>query len=110
MLERLGRFAVRRRVFVLVGTLIGIAIAGILGGGVVGKLSSGGFSNPNSESARAAAILHDRFGAASPNFILLVTARRGSVDTPAVAARGVALTRALAAEPGIEQAVSYWTL
>lgn len=35
------------------------------------------------------------FGAGDPNLVLLVTAKRGSVDDPATAAVGAALTRQL---------------
>lgn len=110
MLTRLGRLAVRRRVLLLVATVLGMAVAGAVGGGVIERLSAGGFSDPESESARAARILDETFHAGSPNLLLLVTARQGTVDDPVVAERGAGLTRKLAAEPGIEQAFSYWTL
>ena len=59
MLERVGRVAVRRRWWVLVSSLVAVVLAGAFGGGVVSKLSTGGFSDPNSESSRADAILRD---------------------------------------------------
>jgi RND superfamily putative drug exporter len=110
MLERLGRFTVRRRRWILIGTVIGLIMAGAFGGSVVERLSNGGFTDPNSESERAKGVLARVFDAGDPNLVLLVTAREGTVDDQAVVAAGTALTREVAAEPGIRQAFSYWTL
>ncbi|MCA1727341.1 MAG: MMPL family transporter [Actinobacteria bacterium] len=109
MLNRLGNFVVRRRRWVLLATFVAVAGAGVVGGGVFDRLQAGGFEDPNSESRRAADILDRDFEAGSPNLVLLVTARGGSVDDGAVAGEGTALTEELAAEPDIRQAVSYWT-
>jgi RND superfamily putative drug exporter len=110
MLGRLGRFTVRRRRWVLAGTLVGFFVAGALVGGVFDRLSGGGFSDPASESTRGAERLEEAFGAGDANVVLLVTAKDRSVDDPAVAAEGLRLTEELTAEPSIEQAFSYWTL
>jgi putative drug exporter of the RND superfamily len=110
MLERLGRFAVRRRRWVLAGTFVGVVVAGALGGGVFDRLSGGGFSDPQAESTRAGEQLEEAFGAGDVNLVFLVTAEQGSVDGHEVAAEGVALTERLEREPAIEQAFSYWTL
>src|SRR6266511_2624450 len=105
-----GRFILRRRWAVLAATLAAVVLAGVFGGGAVASLKSGGFEDPAAESARAAAVLRDTFGAGDPNLVLLVTAKRGDVDDPAVARRGQALTRRLAAEPDLTQVASYWSL
>src|SRR5438093_3857387 len=110
MLERLGRFTVRRRRWILIGTVIGVLLAGAFGGSVVQRLSNGGFTDPNAEAERAEALLNRVFHAGNPNLVLLVTAREGTVDDPAVARAGTALTQGLAVEPGIQAAFSYWTL
>ncbi|MDP9209572.1 MAG: MMPL family transporter [Actinomycetota bacterium] len=108
MLERLGRFLLRRRWAVLAATLAVVVAAGVFGGSAITRLKAGGFDDPEAESTRAAAILRDEFGAGDPNLVLLVTAKGGQVDDPAVAAAGQALTRRLAAEPDLAQVVSYW--
>ena len=108
MLERLGRFLLRRRWAVLAATLAVVVAAGVFGGSAITRLKAGGFDDPDAESTRAAAILRDEFGAGDPNLVLLVTAKGGDVDDPAVAAAGQALTRRLAAEPDLAQVVSYW--
>ena len=108
MLERLGRFLLRRRWAVLAATLAVVVAAGVFGGSAITRLKSGGFDDPDAESARAAEVLRDGFGTGDPNLVLLVTAKGGQVDDPAVAAAGEALTRRLAAEPDLAQVVSYW--
>ncbi|MDP8976028.1 MAG: MMPL family transporter [Actinomycetota bacterium] len=110
MLDRLGRFTVRRHRRILLATLVAFAVAGAVGGGVAEHLSSGGFENPNAESIKAKRVVEEEFRAGDPNLVLLVTARNGTVDDPAVAAGAAALTQELANTPGIQQSVSYWTL
>ncbi|MGH9033760.1 MAG: MMPL family transporter, partial [Acidimicrobiia bacterium] len=111
MLRRLGRFILRRRKSVLVGSVVFFALAGVFGGTVAESLTSGGFDDPTSESVRAAETVEARFGADEPNIVLLVTAAGGgAVDDAAVAAEGTALTEELAAEPGVSNVASYWSL
>src|SRR5918996_1910100 len=98
MLERLGRFTVRRRRWILIGTVVGLIVAGAFGGSVIDRLSNGGFTDPASESVRAEEVLDRVFDAGNPNLVLLVTAREGTVDEPSVAQAGAALTRELSAE------------
>ncbi|HVE91906.1 MAG TPA: MMPL family transporter [Actinomycetota bacterium] len=110
VLERLGRWVVRRRKVVLAASAVAIVVSAVLGAGVAERLSSGGFDDPGAESSEAARILESRFKTGDPNLVLLVTARQGSVDSSAVAAQGAALTEELSAERGIDQALSYWSL
>jgi RND superfamily putative drug exporter len=109
MFEHLGGFVTRRRWWVLGATLVLLMGAGVLGGGVVDRLTSGGFQDPGAESSRAAEILEDRFGIQDPNLLLLVTAKDGSVDVPAVRSAGGELTKELAGEEGVNQVASYWS-
>ncbi|MGK2959255.1 MAG: MMPL family transporter [Acidimicrobiales bacterium] len=109
MYERLGEFIVGKYRAVLVGSVVAIVVAGFFGAGVVSKLSSGGFGDPNAEASRASRILEDDFDQGEPNFVLLVTVPTG-VDDAAVVEAGKALTEELAGEEGITQALSYWSL
>jgi putative drug exporter of the RND superfamily len=109
MFERMGQVLVRRRRLVLVATVALMVAAAILGGNVVERLTSGGFEDESSESFEGAEVLSERFGVEAPNLLLLVTSETGSVDDPAVAEQGVALTEELAAEEGIEGVASYWS-
>ena len=110
MLVALARFVVRRRVAVLVVALLAMLVAGGVGGGVAKHLSGGGFDDPGAESSQARRTLQAAFGQRTPNLVLLVTSADGSVDSPAAAAAGAALTRELGGATGVSQATSYWTL
>ena len=96
--DRLGAFTVRRRRLVLVVAVIGVVVAAVVGGGVFSRLSSGGFDDPGSESARAADQLLETFDAAPSDIVLIARSADGaSVDTAEVAAAGAALAQRLAA-------------
>src|SRR5918999_6160680 len=110
MLSRLGRFTVRRRRWVLVGSLLFFVAAGAIGGGVAEKLSNGGFEDPAAESTLASDRLEEIFGSGEANMVLLVESKSGSVDDGDAARTGGALTERLAGEPDVAEAVSYWTL
>ncbi|MFL5796962.1 MAG: MMPL family transporter [Actinomycetota bacterium] len=110
MLRRVGELTVRRRRWILVGALVAFVAAGAFGGRVAKSLSSGGFDDPGSESSRAVTALQQQFDTGDPNFVLLVRAGHGTVDSPAVRAEGLRLTSQLARERGVEAVVSYWSL
>ena len=109
-MRRLGRFLIRRRWYVLAGALGFLVVAGAFGGSVEERLSAGGFNEDSAESSRAEALLEERFRTGSPNVLLLVETRDGSVDDPEVADLGQRLTDRLAEEPAITEAFSYWSL
>ena len=110
MLTRIARFVVRRRKPVLIAALVLLVIAGAFGGNVEKHLSNGGFQDPNAESTRADALIQQHFDQGDPNLVLLITAKNGNIDDPAVVAAGQALTDELATTEGILQSVSYWSL
>jgi RND superfamily putative drug exporter len=111
MLTRLGNLIIRRRGLVLGLSLIATIAAGVVGGGVVSKLSSGGFQDPAAQSTKASDLLVSQFHTADPNLVLLVTAQGGqNVDSPAVRQAGLQLTSRLAHEATVGQASSYWSL
>jgi len=109
MLVRAANLAVRRRVAILVTALVGLILAGALGGGVASRLSSGGFEDAGAESTKAERALEEHFGGQA-NFVLLVKARNGNVDTAEVTKAGTDVTNRLSAEPTVAFAASYWTL
>src|SRR3954447_9579361 len=110
MLGSLTALVIRRRVTFLALVGLFVVLAAALGGNVAKHLSSGGFNDPGAASEQAHRELVRVFHADQPNLILLITAKTGTVDDPAVAAQGAALTQRLATTPGISQSVSYWTL
>lgn len=93
----------------MVLALLGAVVLGALAAGTVSALSLARYEAPGSESDRAQAELAARFGTGSADLVLLVTARSGTVDTPAVAASGRALTARLAAFEGVAETASYWS-
>jgi len=111
--RRLGRLVLRRPRLILAAAAVVLVVAAAFGGHVKEHLSAGGFADPASPSARAAARLESRFATGAPNLVVLVTATGGegaTVDDPAVEAAGLDLARRLAAEPAVRGVKSYWSL
>jgi RND superfamily putative drug exporter len=108
MFSALARLAINRYRIVLVSTALIVVLAAFAGIHAFGALKSGGFVPPNASSQIAANKLNDDF-AGPPDFILLVHARSGTVDSPAVVAAGQAVTARLAATSGVEGVQSYWS-
>jgi RND superfamily putative drug exporter len=106
-LDRLARFTTRRARLVLAATVLLLAAAVALGADVAQHLRNGGIDDPGSQSVHAGNLIDRDFPGVQANLLLLVTAP-GSVDAPATAAEGRALTARLAAEPGVTGATSYW--
>jgi RND superfamily putative drug exporter len=108
MFTSLGQFVTRRSRLILVVAAIAVLVAAGIGFGAPGKLKGGGFTDPNSPSELARTQL-DATGAGQPNLVFLVTAARGTVDTPAAATAGRTLTQQLAAQQGVSSVTSYWS-
>ena len=107
----LSRFIVTRRVWVLIATAVLAVASAVVGGNVAEKLSLGGTEDPASESVQTQELLEAAFkGAPQPDFVLIITAKDGTVDDEAVRDAGVALQAKLDADPGILQTQSYWSL
>ena len=110
-MRRLALFVVNHARWVIVAAVAFVVVAALLGRNVADDLSAGGFEDPSSESVTAAEDLLDRFPAAGePDFVVLVTARSGSVDDAEVVDVATALTEKLAADQAVIEAASYWTL
>ncbi len=107
MLHRYGQFVARRAKLLLTLCLLVMVGAGVLGAGAFGKLSNGGFNDPDAESTQAQQLIDSRFGGQT-NLVLLVTAKSGTVDDPAAAGAGRQLADALAAEPDVAEVISYF--
>ncbi len=109
MFMRLGAFIVGHRKSVLITYIIAILIAGGIGSLSFSRLDAGGYSDLNSESAKAANYITDTFKVQDPVAILVVDAGSRSVDDPAVVAEAVSLEREVAATKGIQRTLSYWS-
>jgi RND superfamily putative drug exporter len=104
----LGDFATRRSRLIIGFAAILVLVAAGIGFGAPGKLQNGGFTDPGSPSELARTQL-DASGAGQANLVFLVTARTGTVDSPAVAAAGRTLTQQVQAQPTVSSATSYWS-
>ena len=109
MFMRLGAFIVGHRKNVLITYIIAILIAGGIGSLSFSRLDAGGYSDLNSESAKAANYITDTFKVQDPVAILVVDAGTRSVDDPAVVADAASLEREVAATKGIKRTLSYWS-
>ncbi|SDD49136.1 MMPL family transporter [Glycomyces harbinensis] len=105
---RLGRFTYRRRRSVLVTALLLLIAAGLVGSGTMNALVLSRYEAPGSESIVAGDELEERFDVGSANFLLLVTAADGNVDSAASAEAGAALAAELAALDDVGRVDAYW--
>jgi len=107
MLSGLARItlAAPRRVIAVV--LLVLAATAAFGIPAATSLSSGGFLDPTSESARAAAVLDEKFHQGDMEMTLLVSSPDGVEDGPARAV-GTDIVRQLAQSPFVAQVASPW--
>ena len=103
---RLGAWVARHRWPVLIGYLVVFVIVGVFGVRVFGTMQSGGFQDPNSESAQAATALAEEFGTRDPIVVLAIESPNG-VEAGAVAAQD--LLADVTAVDGVSEVVSYWS-
>ncbi|MET0701417.1 MAG: MMPL family transporter, partial [Mycobacterium sp.] len=93
--------------------IIGLAVlvmvaAAVFGVPVARSLSSGGFEDPTSESARASRLLTDKFAQGDAQLLFTVTAPGGAEGAVARNA-GLAIVDLLRADPHVAGVVSPWT-
>ncbi|MCD0442468.1 MMPL family transporter [Glycomyces sp. A-F 0318] len=105
---RLGRFTHRRRRPVLLASLLILVAAALIGSGTMNALVLSRYEAPGSESIVTGDELEERFDIGSANFLLLVTAADGDVDSAASAAAGAALAAELAAHDQVGRVDAYW--
>ncbi len=109
MFNALARTVVRRRKSTLIIFLLVVFTAGGIGSLAFSKLDSGGYSDPKSESARAAKYLTTHFHVKDPGIVLVVDAGTRLVSDPKVGALAARLERQVQAVPGVAQTLSYWS-
>ncbi|MET8652701.1 MMPL family transporter [Nocardia aurea] len=107
MFEQLGRFVVRRARLILIVSVLALIAGGVVGATAFGKMQSAGQDDPNAESSLAADRLTDEFGA-DTDYVFLIRAEQGSVDSGAAADFGRDLARRLAGDDRLTNVVSYW--
>ena len=108
MFEKLGHTVVRRRKAVLALFIVFLIGFGAMAGLAIPRLSGGGYSNPNSDSAKASKYLTNTFHVKDPAVVLEVKTT-SLISDPAVTASAMALEKSVGAEKGVQKTLSYWS-
>jgi len=108
MFEKLGSLIVNRKKLIFTVFIISILSAGVIGSSVFGKLDSGGYSDPKSDSAKAFEYLTDVFKVKDPAVVLVVETQTELTD-PAVVATATKLESIIKTEEGVGSTLSYWS-
>ena len=114
MFTRLGSLVVRWRRTLIAATALLLLVTVVLGVGVIDRLAGAGFDDPGSESVAARAELDRVFDTGFPDAAFLVSVtdakpRFDAVDRGGVELAGIEFAEELAAIPGVDDVVSYWT-
>src|ERR1700733_6473392 len=110
MFTRLAEFSLRHRRGVLVMAGLLTVIAAVFGLSATKHLSEGGSDAPSEQSVRADSVLQSQFHTGDSNFLMIVTARHGSVNDADVVRAGNELTQRLRHEAHVVNVQSYWSL
>ena len=108
MFEKLGSLIVNRKRLIFSLFIVAIFSSGAIGTSVFGKLDSGGYNDPKSDSAKAFEYLTDVFKVKDPAVVLVVETTQG-VNDPAVVATAAKLETSIKGEPGVGSTLSYWS-
>jgi RND superfamily putative drug exporter len=97
-----GYRIIKYRWYIIIAATVLFFLSAIFGAGVIPRLSLARFEVKGSVSVLAADALKQQFGVGHPNLLVLVTAKKGTVDDVAVqqAARG--LISELARQTGVD--------
>ncbi len=107
MLAAISRISVAAPRRVIAGAVLVMIAAAVFGIPAASSLSGGGFLDPTSESARASALLADRFHQGDMELVLLVSSPVG-VNGGAARVVGADITRHLSDSPFVYQVASPW--
>ena len=108
MFNSLAHLVVRKRKLTLFTFILVVLVAGGIGSLSFSKLESGGYSDPKSDSAKAATYLTDTFHIKDPGVVLVLDAGR-DINDPQVIASATSLENLIIKEPGVSQTLSYWS-
>jgi RND superfamily putative drug exporter len=109
MFEKLGHSMARRSKAIFLLAITAVLVFGTLGTQVFSRFDSGGYSDPNSDSAKVFEYLEDTFGVKDPAVVIALESSAGSVDAEATVTAATALESELRAEPSAENVLSYWS-
>jgi RND superfamily putative drug exporter len=105
--DRLGRFAVHRRWWIVAAWALLILVAIPFAPRAPGALSAGGFILDDLESARAKQVLQQELGIEPSAFVLLYTSDSLTAGTPAWLAAVAEATRDVASAPHVTRILSH---
>jgi uncharacterized membrane protein YdfJ with MMPL/SSD domain len=109
MLAAVGGMLYRTRWFALVISLAVVLGAALYGFGVFGSLTSGGFEDPNSQSAQARALLDQQLGGSTADIVVLMRSDTLSATDPTFADAAARLLNTLQAQPSVASVTSYYS-
>ena len=109
MFERLGHMIAHKKKVVLSLFLLATILAGGIGSQVFARFDTGGYSDPNSDSAKVWDYLDETFKVKDPSVVLVIDAKDKSVDDPSVVAIATELESKVRAESSAESVLSYWS-
>ena len=102
MFSRIARLTYTHPKSVLAGALVVVVVAVVAGGGVADRLKPAGFTDPESESARAVDQAAQMLGRdPSPGLVVVARAPGGDVRTPAARAEIQRLAHVMARDPEV---------
>ncbi|BCJ48947.1 hypothetical protein Asp14428_04220 [Actinoplanes sp. NBRC 14428] len=102
-----GAWVARFRWAVLAVAVIAVTAAGVWGMGVFGQLSEGGYTDPGSESSRAAEVVREALGPQGGDVVAIYRPGQGSIDDPALGRRIEARLAALP-KSSVTAVAGYW--
>lgn len=108
MFNKLGSLIVAKSKLIFAIYLIAVILAGGIGSAVFGKLDSGGYSDPKSDSAKAFTYLTDVFKVKDPAVVLVVETKDG-ITNPSAIATATKLENQIKTESGVDSTLSYWS-
>jgi uncharacterized membrane protein YdfJ with MMPL/SSD domain len=103
-----GRTVVRARWLVIAAGIALALVGGLWGTGVFGAVSSGGFDDPHSESARAAGRIVAELGRQDVDVLVLYSSADRTVDQAGFRDAVTGTLTALRQRPEVSQVVSYY--
>jgi trehalose monomycolate/heme transporter len=106
MLEKWGRIVVARRRRIVAVALLVALVGASWGAGVFGKLVTGGFEDPGSESAHAGAQIARTFGGQNADVLALYSSQTATVDTPLFREPVEAVAQRLRTQAGVASVAS----
>jgi trehalose monomycolate/heme transporter len=103
-----GRTVVRARWLVIAAGIALALVGGLWGTGVFGAVSSGGFDDPHSESARAASRIVAELGRQDVDVLVLYSSADRTVDQAGFRDAVTGTLTALRQRPEVSQVISYY--